>query len=347
MTELHDPPVLHAWRFSPWKKPLVRRFFPRSKVVFVRDELDVPDGAVLAAWGLQDLPEALQARVGVTVSRWQLEDGFLRSVGLGADLVRPLSWVVDRQGLYIDATRPSDLEDLLQSEPVDPALRQRAARLRERIVANALTKYNVDGKPWMRPPFLHAVVLVPGQVESDASIRFGSPLVRSNLDLLRRVREDRPDAYIVYKPHPDVAAGLRAEGDGEADAARWCDEIVVDARMDQLLGQVDEVHTMTSLTGFEALLRRVPVVCWGQPFYAGWGLTDDRLPPARRGRRLTLDELVAGALIRYPRYARREDGSPCSAEDALDDLLRWRSARGLERPLWQQLLRPMLRLRRT
>ena len=41
------------------------------------------------------------------------------------------------------------------------------------------------------------------------------------------------------------------------------------------------------------------VATYGQPFYAGWGLTVDLAPPARRGRLLTLDELVAGVLLLF------------------------------------------------
>lgn len=59
---------------------------------------------------------------------------------------------------------------------------------------------------------------------------------------------------------------------------------------------------MTSLSGFDALLRGKRVVVYGRPFYAGWGLTEDHLPINRRQRQLTLDALVAGALLRYPLY---------------------------------------------
>jgi capsular polysaccharide export protein len=274
--------------------------------------------------------------------RLHLEDGFLRSVGLGADLVRPVSWVVDRRGIYFDATRPSDLEVMLQGGDFAATLLERAARLRERIVGVSLTKYNLAGRSWKRPFTARQVVLVPGQVESDASLRWGSPVLRSNLALLQAVRRSCPRAWIVYKPHPDVAAGLRARGSQEDEAARWCDEIAADVAIDQLLGQVDEVHTMTSLTGFEALLRGVSVTCWGQPFYAGWGLTRDRHPPLRRSRRLLLDELVAGALLLYPRYARRACGQPCTAEEAVDELLDWRRAQGGRPSLLQRVLRPVL-----
>ena len=80
---------------------------------------------------------------------------------------------------------------------------------------------------------------------------------------------------MIYKPHPDVLAGLRgsrAEAQRTQDACRaHCDEIVTDVPMGRLLDAVDEVHTLTSLAGFEALLRGKAVVTWGLPFYAGWG----------------------------------------------------------------------------
>jgi len=78
---------------------------------------------------------------------------------------------------------------------------------------------------------------------------------------------------------------------------------------------VDEVHVNTSLTGFEALLRHKPVTTYGVPFYAGWGLTTDLGPvPSRRNATRTLDELVAAALLLYPRYLDPLTGLPCPAE---------------------------------
>lgn len=272
---------------------------------------------------------------GATVVR--LEDGFIRSVGLGADLVRPLSWVMDQRGIYYDATCPSDLELILQNGHFDEGLLMRAQSLRERMVAGGLTKYNVGTSGWQRPEkrFLHGgkeevvlrrVILVPGQVESDASLAYGAPGICRNLDLLRAVRAANPGAYVVYKPHPDVVAGLRRKGLGEADAAFWCDEVLVDISMGELLLLVDEVHTLTSLAGFEALLRGKKVACYGQPFYAGWGLTEDILPVTRRTRHLSIDELVAGVLILYPTYVSRATGKFTTPERALDELLAWRAS---------------------
>ncbi|RPJ05440.1 MAG: hypothetical protein EHM37_21665, partial [Deltaproteobacteria bacterium] len=190
------------------------------------------------------------------------------------------------------------------------------------------------------------VILVPGQVETDASIRFGAPKIKSNIALLRAVREANPEAYVLYKPHPDVVAGLRKKGVSEEDAHRWCDEIVVDVAVHALIEAVDEVHVLTSLTGFEALLRKKTVVSYGQPFYAGWGLTQDMVPAARRTRRLSLDELVAGVLIEYPTYISRTTGRFTTPERALVELLAWRQTGASGLPWWRKGLRWVLRWRK-
>lgn len=333
--------ILYALDFSFWKRPYVRSFFQGCDIRFVDAVADIPQGATLIVWGVRDA--GLPLREDIQVLR--VEDGFIRSVGLGADLIRPLSWVIDRRGIYYDATRPSDLEHILQHEQFDAALLARATGLRERIVASGLTKYNVGKGAWQRPAGKHQVILVPGQVETDASIAYGAPevvcAIRRNMDLLRAVRSANPAAYVVYKPHPDVLAGLRIKGVDEDSALAWCDEQVVDAAMGEMLDQVDEVHVITSLAGFEGLLRGKRVICYGQPFYAGWGLTTDIAPLRRRTRRLTLDELVAGALLNYPSYLSRNTNELTTAEQALDELLAWR-AKGRALPWWRKPLRWVL-----
>jgi len=93
---------------------------------------------------------------------------------------------------------------------------------------------------------------------------------------------------------------------------------------------VDEVHTISSLTGFEALLRGLDVTCYGLPFYAGWGLTTDMdgqsLPKAtylkRRQRDiyLTLEQLIYGALICYPLYRLPDGYGLAQVEQVIDYL---------------------------
>lgn len=164
-------------------------------------------------------------------------------------------------------------------------------------------------------------MLVPGQVEDDRAVTSGGALA-SNIELLRRAREEAgPDAYVIYKPHPDVLAGHRRGLIPEADVATLADHIETDAPMAALIAMVDELHVNSSLAGFEALMRGKRVTVHGVPFYAGWGLTVDRGPvPLRRTACRTVDELVAAALLMYPRYFDPETGLPCSAEVLVERL---------------------------
>lgn len=331
-------PVVCAMGFSLRKRSLVRQFCQRPDVAFVSCPTEVPAGADLLLWGAADVPQGLADNVRVV----RLEDGFVRSVGLGADLVRPLSWVVDTRGIYFDSRQPSDLEVWLQNHCFTASDLARANALRQQLVSQGISKYNLAGQAWLRPADSRSVVLVVGQVETDASIRWGAVDVRTNLGLLQAVRQQRPTAWVVYKPHPDVVAGLRGPGAQEHQAEQWCNEVLTHANIAQLLPQVDEVHVMTSLTGFEALLRGVPVICHGQPFYASWGLTTDRHPVTRRTRCLTLDELVAGVLLHYPVYLAPGARHPCSAEEALAALLRLKQSAPANLPWWRRALRPWL-----
>lgn len=311
------PQVLHAIGFSPWKKQIIRRFLNSHKVVFANDDKSIPEGATVLVWGKRNV-----ARDNVNIVR--VEDGFIRSVGLGAGLAQPLSWVFDPVGIYYDATAPSYLERLIETGAFTDDQLKRAAALRAQIVASGVTKYNTGNDAWQRPQGAARVILVPGQVESDASVQYGSPAIKTNLDLLKAVRSENPVAYIVYKPHPDVVAGLRLAGRSEDEARNYCDEVVTGGSAHQMLDAVDEVHTMTSLMGFEALLRNKDVTCYGLPFYAGWGLTKDIYPASRRRRRVSLGHLICAALIVYPRYIGKDDGLPSSAEEAVNDIVAWK-----------------------
>jgi capsular polysaccharide export protein len=298
--------------FSVRKRSMLKRYLSAFGLSAYRIHSTQQSNSALLVWGAKPASNCL-ARV---------EDGFIRSVGLGADLTRPLSWVFDTRGIYFDAHQPSDLEWLLQNKQFSLSELERAAALRRNVVGAGLTKYNVGVGIWQRPAIAKRVVLVVGQVETDASIKLGSHIVQTNADLLQAARKLCPQDYLIYKPHPDVLAGLRAGNVLTSQALQWCDEVVTDADMADLLTQVDALHVMTSLAGFEALLRGIDVTCHGTPFYAGWGLCNEPhvLPAAqvRRTRRLTLDQLVAGALIDYPSYLHPDKNMLMTAEQAVE-----------------------------
>ena len=157
------------------------------------------------------------------------------------------------------------------------------------------------------------------------------------------MRLSAPDAFVVYKPHPDVLAGHRLPGTNEDQAHRYCDVIVQDACVSALFEVVDEVHVMTSLAGFEALARGLKVVTYGCPFYAGWGLTTDMEPMPRRARTLNLDELIAGALILYPAYVSSVTGRFTTPERIVTELVRRALDDAVSPPLWDLSALKMLK----
>lgn len=312
-----------------WKRGRLQAFFGREKPVVFRAK---PEAAVTLAARTGRKPLIWAGKAG-DLSCIRIEDGFLRSRGLGAELVPPLSLVTDAEGIYYDPTRPCDLETLIRT-PLPPGGATRASRLREKLIAARLTKYNLPGAHPDLPPDHR--ILVAGQVEDDASIRQGCRDVSTNLALLQAVRAANPDAMIVYKPHPDVEVGLRPgalpdldPGEAGPTARALADVIARNADPITLIEACDEVWTMTSLLGFEALLRGKLVTCLGAPFYAGYGLTRDLGPvPERRRRapdghplpRVTLDQLTHAALIAYPRYFDPVSRRPCPPEVAVDRL---------------------------
>lgn len=310
-----------------WKRAFVGQVLGDTR--FCDDPGEAPEIAArearkLVVWASSKAGEALLDDVPVM----RMEDGFLRSVGLGAELAEPMSACLDDLGIYYDPRRASRLERLIR-ESRDLSERQlaRAKALRLRLIKEGLSKYNV-GAGGVETPDGRRVILVPGQVEDDASILLGAGEVSTNRGLLEAVRAANPDAYVLYKPHPDVEAGLRPGTLAEAQGL--CDQILHGVSAEAALKGANEVWTMTSLMGFEALLRGKRVVSFGRPFYAGWGLTEDRAGSMeRRCPGIALDGLVHATLIDYPIYRDPLSGLACPVETVVARLA---SREGQRRP---------------
>lgn len=310
-----------ACGFSGWKKRFIRDFLGDQASVTYQKAIPLASAgesntcARKLVWASR--LKAASAEQQTSASHfWKMEDGFVRSVGLGVDLTQPLSLVIDHRGIYYDARQPSDLEHILNHYTFDEHLCQRAQQIRQRLITLKLTKYNIQGDQSVTFPTDRRVVLVPGQVESDASIACGSPQIQTNAALLTKVRQAEPDAIIAYKAHPDVLSGARL-GQLPSEAHSLYDLDVSHQDITALLERVDAVHTMSSLTGFEALLRGKEVHTYGLPFYAGWGLTRDALSCSRRQRSLSLEALLAGTLIVYPGYVDPATHQLCNIESVI------------------------------
>lgn len=293
------PSSLVLFGFSRWKKIFLTAYldFPQTYLRFKKWIKPKPSDDIVA-WGKR----AYQLKQQGHTQLCTVEDGFIRSIGLGAALTRPCSLVFDPVGIYYDATVPSHLENLLNCCQLTSAELQRAAQLRQRIIALNISKYNVGIREKLQINVVGKIILVIGQVEDDMSVQLGGIDIKSNIELLKQVRALNPDAYIIYKPHPDVEAGLRAGKISNEILLHYANQVETQRSIIECFAVIDEVHTLTSLTGFEALIRGIKVVCYGMPFYAGWGLTEDRHINVRRTNKLTLDELLYVVLVQYAVY---------------------------------------------
>lgn len=327
------PPIACFVGISFWKRRRMAEFAGRP-VRFTHSASRAVTLAKAGQGGIAVWPsrapqglDAAAATAGIPVFR--VEDGFIRSRGLGADFIPPASVIIDRHGIYYDASQPSDLEAILSDQDFTPDLLNQARRLMDLMIARRITKYNLGGpRQAIKIPAGRRPILVPGQVANDLSVKAGGAGVAPGLALLAEVRRLNPGAFIIYKPHPDVEAGHRPGAVPDDALTEFADLVVRDVDMPSLIETVEEVHTVTSLTGFEALLRGRHVVTYGRPFYAGWGLTTDIHPPPRRGRALRIEELVAGTLILYPHYLDPFTHLPCGPEHLIEQMDRvehWRT----------------------
>lgn len=273
-------------------------------------------------WGMKHDHEIVKYCEEKDIHISRVEDGFIRSVSLGSDLTRPYSLVVDGRGIYINPSKESDLEQILSTFEFDDAIRERAKKLIEKIISSKFSKYNgfAHKKLSLSVQPQQKVILIPAQVEDDASMIYGG-MGMDTLELIKEVREKNPSAYILFKPHPDVLSGNRKGLKDKEMILEYCDDIVEDASIDSCIEVCNEVHTITSTAGFDALIRSKEVFVYGIPFYAGWGLTNDKHKNQRRTKLLNIYELAAGALILYPRYISPKTKKLCEVEVAFDEML--------------------------
>jgi len=314
--------------FAPAKRPPVRRLLnsPKGRIKYFWRATSAVSHArtnqgKLIWWAGKETPQIRAAADSYEGPVVRMEDGFIRSRGLGSDFFGALSVALDDEGVYYDPSAPSRLESLIEAGGLSPAQHARASALSARVVASGLSKYNLKGEGvpahW---PKDRDILLVVGQVENDRSIQMGcGPELRTNSGLVKAARADFPDAFLIYRNHPDVTAGNRP-GLLDASAMEEVDAVADDLDIIDCLKVCDRLATLTSLTGFEALMRGKPVSVYGRPFYAGWGLTDDAMAFERRSRRITLPDLIHAALIDYPLYV-TPDGWPCEAEDLVEILI--------------------------
>jgi capsule polysaccharide export protein KpsC/LpsZ len=253
-----------------------------------------------------------------------LEDGFIRSVERrGA----PISLIVDDIGVYYDAGAPSRIErQIARGATSDQAIRARA--LRDRWRRARISKYN--HAPDYAGDLPRRYVLVVDQTAGDLSLRLGRAAKASFSRMLQAALEENPKSLVVVKVHPDRFSHAKHGNFAPAELAQPRVRVIAaECHAVRLLEAAEAVYTVTSLMGFEGLLWGKRVRCFGMPFYAGWGLTEDVLPVPRRRGAGSLEALVHAALVECVRYVDPATGGAWSVEQAIDHVAAARATRSI------------------
>lgn len=318
---------MFALKISAWKRGFIEQAYPEYRWVFLNFKKpfkkyeplirSVRD-PMLCIWGAHDNNDVMTFVHEHAIPLFRIEDGFVRSLGLGAHHNLPLSLVMDRSGvLFFDPSAPSDLERLIDEAAYTAAELDEARTLIRKLTESKISKYNATSFSSSRDFYdSHGEkapgrkrILVIGQVEDDASILKGG-CGFDNGRLAWLAREQNPDAQIFFKVHPDVLAGKREIKTPLKEIENIAHIIRDPMPLDGALETIDDVYTISSLSGFEAVLRGHRVVVAGQPFYAGYGLTHDIHPIERRASALppsmTREDRIAhifrAAYMAYPDY---------------------------------------------
>jgi capsular polysaccharide export protein len=249
----------------------------------------------------------------------RIEDALLRSLHPGREGEPPLGLVIDTRAAHFDPSKPSDLEVMLATHPLDDtALLNRARTCAKRIKEAHLSKYAAI--PLDTPAPEAGYVVVIDQTEGDAAVTASGADRTRFLEMLYYAQEEHPHARILIKTHPETAAGHRKGYFRDSDLREGIEFFEDPISPYTLFEGAIAVYTVSSGLGFEAIFAGHKPRIFGQPFYAGWGLTSDQFEIQRRQRTLTRAQLFAAAMILYPRWYDPYRDQLCTLEIAIDTL---------------------------
>ena len=260
-------------------------------------------------------------------------DSFLRSINTMADKAakekyrKGISFGIDDMGYYYDATRTNRMEQMLNdpNRIITEDQKKRARHCINKIIDTHLTKYNYQ--PIYEPKIGRdnvEKILVVDQSYGDMSITKGLANENTFKKMLECAIKENPNADIIVKTHPDTIAGTG----GYYKGLKEHDNIYLQTDPINpicLIQYCSKVYVCTTQFGFEALMCGKEVHVFGMPFYAGWGLTQDRQKCHRRKTKRSLEEIFYIAYIEYSFYVNPDTGKQCEIEEAIDYLLKLRS----------------------
>ncbi len=308
--------------------------YPNLQLEDFKNMTRIPDFAIV--WGAGDslgCDKVVETATKLNIPLYIMEDGFLKSADTWCNYKTDIkyrngvSFTIDSKAPYFDATRASLLERMLNDKSliINDEQKLRARKLINKIVECKLTKYNHQpifvpkiGRPGVKK------VLVVDQSYGDMSILKGRANDKTFADMLQAAIDENPDADIIVKTHPDTMTGNRG---GYYSCLKEHDNIYKQTspiNPISLIQYADKVYVVSTQLGFEALMCGKKVNVFGMPFYAGWGLTNDRQSCKRRTNQRTLEEVFYISYILYTHWVNPETEKRCEIEEAIDYLLKLR-----------------------
>lgn len=261
---------------------------------------------------------------------WFVEDSYIRSV-VGSlvnekkEYSLSCSLTFDDLAPHYDGNYPTRIEQIIQAQkPMEAAETADIRRTIDFIIDTRLTKYN--DQPIMDDICIGArekKVLIILQSYGDASVEITGGDTAVFEKMLSDAVKENPDADILIKTHPDtIIKSNRSYIDDRSDKLHFLNFRINPI---SLLRYVDKVYVYSSQMGFEALLLGKEVKIYGNPWYAGWGLTDDVRPIARRiDHSKTIEQLFKAFYLDYSHYF-DADGGEISLEKASETILSLRT----------------------
>lgn len=251
------------------------------------------------------------------------EYGLISGIATPSKTPFKFSLMLDDIGIYFDTTKPSRTLRLLEEDShlngSDTCERVRA--FIDYVFEHNIVKYN-------SAPYLELdasqdkhKILVIDQTKEDLAIMLGGCDRYSFKDMLEHaLAQEKCEIYL--KLHPETVEGSK-EANFKLDALNAYSNLHIirqNCNNMHLVKQMDEIYVMTSGAGLEGLMAGKKVRCFGQPFYSGWGITED-MHPISRCRTRSLEEIVESVFFRQTLWFDPKTHAECSPEQALQRLV--------------------------
>lgn len=165
-------------------------------------------------------------------------------------------------------------------------------------------KYVPDASPYklFTPGGRKRIVIIEQSRKTKLELRKVFAAEETFLQMVRDAKEQHPGAAFFLLQPPSVLSGKK-----KGYLKKFAQENGIQIISEQvssfsILAQADEVYTVSAKIGIDAVLLGKTVHCYGMPYYAGWGLTKDKVICVRRNIKVKREELFAALCLFFTRY---------------------------------------------